>query len=95
MALTVADVAKHLRYDDGLYDTTDLEHIFKSAEQAVKDHIGAKFDAENYIQQRAILLMCGYFDSFRGVDKDMPSNDGFLPQPVKDLLSPYYCPLVL
>lgn len=95
MALTVDDVAEHLRYDDGLYDADDLEHIFKSAEQAVKDHIGDKFDADNYIQQRAILLMCGYFDSFRVVDKDMPSNDGFLPQPVKDLLSPYYCPLVL
>ncbi|PVZ89984.1 phage gp6-like head-tail connector protein [Serratia sp. S1B] len=95
MALTVADVVKHLRYDDGLYDTDDLNHILKSAEQAVKDHVGAKYDAENFIQQRAILMLCGYYDTNRGVDKDTPSNNGFLPEPVKDHLSQYYCPLVL
>jgi len=95
MALTVNDVARHLRYDDADIVDQDLQSILDSAEQAVKDHILNKFDAENKIQQRAVLMMCGYFDENRGVNKDTPSNDGFLPQPVKDLLSRYYVPLVI
>lgn len=95
MALTVNDVARHLRYDDDDIVEQDLQSIMDSAEQAVKDHVLSKYDDENKIQQRAILMMCGYFDEHRGVGKDTPSNDGFLPQPVKDLLSPYYLPLVV
>lgn len=95
MVLTVNDVARHLRYDDDDIINADLQHVLDSAEQAVKDHVSTKFDAENKIQQRAILMMCGYFDENRGVNKDTVSNDGFLPQPVKDLLSPYYLPLVV
>jgi len=95
MALTVNDVARHLRYDDGDIVDQDLQSILDSAEQAVKDHVLTKYDAENKIQQRAVLMMCGYFDENRGVSKDTPSNDGFLPQPVKDLLSQYYVPLVV
>lgn len=95
MALTVNDVARHLRYDDGDIVDQDLQSILDSAEQAVKDHVLTKYDAENKIQQRAVLMMCGYFDENRGVSKDTPSNDGFLPQPVKDLLSRYYVPLVV
>ena len=95
MALTVNDVARHLRYDDDDIVEQDLRSIMDSAEQAVKDHVLTKYDAENKIQQRAVLMMCGYFDEHRGVGKDTPSNDGFLPQPVKDLLSKYYVPLVV
>lgn len=95
MALTVNDVARHLRYDDDDIVDQDLQYILDSAEQAVKDHVLTKYDAENKIQQRAVLMMCGYFDENRGVSKDTPSNDGFLPQPVKDLLSRYYVPLVV
>ena len=95
MALTVNDVARHLRYDDDDIVDQDLQSILDSAEQAVKDHVLTKYDAENKIQQRAVLMMCGYFDEQRGVSKDTPSNDGFLPQPVKDLLSKYYVPLVM
>lgn len=95
MALTVNDVARHLRYDDDDIIAQDLQGVLDSAEQAVKDHVQTKFDAENKIQQRAILMMCGFFDEHRSVNKDTPANDGFLPQPVKDLLSKYYKPLVL
>ncbi len=95
MGLTVNDVAHHLRYDADSVVTEDLQHLLDSAEQAVKDHILTKYDAENKIQQRAILMLCGYFDENRGVDKNTPSNDGFLPQPVKDLLNPYYVPLCI
>ncbi|AXY57274.1 phage gp6-like head-tail connector protein [Acinetobacter chinensis] len=95
MALTASDVARHLRYDDEDIVDQDLQSILDSAEQAVKDHVLTKYDAENKIQQRAILMMCGYFDEHRGVSKDTPSNDGFLPQPVKDILMRYYTPLVM
>lgn len=100
MALTVNDVIRHLHYGEGVDDVDDvviqdLQEILDSAEQAVRDHILDKFDSENKIQQRAVLMMCGYFDEHRGVSKDTPSNDGFLPQPVKDLLSKYYLPLVV
>ncbi len=77
MALTVNDVARHLRYDDDDIVALDLQSIMDSAEQAVKDHVLTKYDAENKIQQRAVLMMCGYFDEHRGVSKDTPSNDGF------------------
>lgn len=95
MALTVNDVVRHLRYDSDELIDLDLQDILDSAEQAVKDHILTKFDPENKIHQRAILMMCGYFDENRGVNKGTPSNDGFLPQPVKDLLSAYYVPLCI
>lgn len=95
MPLTTIDVARHLRYDEDDIVTQDLQSILDSAEQAVRDHILNKFDAENKIHQRAILMMCGYFDENRAVGKDTVSNDGFLPQPVKDLLSRYYVPLVI
>ena len=95
MPLTTIDVARHLRYDEDDIVTQDLQSILDSAEQAVRDHILSKFDAENKIHQRAILMMCGYFDENRAVGKDTVSNDGFLPQPVKDLLSRYYVPLVV
>lgn len=95
MPLTVNDVARHLRYEEDDIISQDLQFLLDSAEQAVKDHVCDKYDAENKIQQRAILMMCGYFDENRGVNKDTVSNDGFLPQPVKDMLSSYYVPLVL
>lgn len=95
MPLTVENVAYHLRYDLDNVIRDDLQMLLDSAEQAVKDHVLAKYDAENKIQQRAILMMCGYFDENRGVDKNTPANDGFLPQSVKDLLTPYYVPLCI
>lgn len=95
MALTVADVARNLRYDEGGYDENDMQMLLDSAEQAVKDHVGSKFDAENKIQQRAILLLCGYYDSFRNTEKEMPSNGSFLPEPILAILSPYYIPLAI
>lgn len=95
MPLTVDKVAFHLRYDLDEIIQQDLQDLLDSAEQVVKDHIKNKYDAENKIHQRAILMMCGYFDENRGVDKNTVSNDGFLPQPVKDLLNPYYVPLCI
>lgn len=95
MALTVEKVAFHLRYDLDNIVTQDLQDVLDSAEQAVKDHIKDKYDPENKIHQRAILMMCGYFDENRGVGKETVSNDGFLPQPVKNLLTSYYVPLCI
>lgn len=92
--LTVNDVARHLRYDEG-FDQEDLQMLLDTSEQAVKDHVKTKFDAENKVQQRAILLLCGYYDNYRGIEKEMPSNGNFLPEPVLALLNPYYTPLVL
>ena len=94
MALTVTDVARNLKFDDG-YDVDDLQMLLDSAEQAVKDHVKTKFDAENKVQQRAILLLCGYYDNYRNIEKEMPSNGYFLPEPVLTLLNPYYTPLAL
>lgn len=94
MALTLNDVARNLRYDEG-FDENDLQELLDTAEQAVKDHVKTNFDAENKVQQRAILLLCGYYDNYRNIEKEMPSNGSFLPEPVLALLNPYYTPLAL
>lgn len=93
MALTVTDVANHLRYDDGTYDDAQIEFDLAVGTEAVKNHIKDKFDAENVVHQKAILLLCGYYDSYRNAEKDMPTNNSFLPDPVLALLNPYYVPL--
>lgn len=94
MVLTLNDVARNLRYDEG-FDENDLQELLDTAEQAVKDHVKTNFDAENKVQQRAILLLCGYYDNYRNIEKEMPSNGYFLPEPVLALLNPYYTPLAL
>ena len=94
MALTVNDVARNLKYDEG-FDVDDLQMLLDTAEQAVKDHVLTKFDAENKVQQRAILLLCGYYDNFRNIEKEMPSNGYFLPEQILAILNPYYTPLVV
>lgn len=94
MVLTLNDVARNLRYDEG-FDEDDLQELLDTAEQAVKDHVKTNFDAENKVQQRAILLLCGYYDNYRNIEKEMPSNGYFLPEPVLALLNPYYTPLAL
>ncbi|WP_394651159.1 head-tail connector protein [uncultured Acinetobacter sp.] len=94
MALTLNDVARNLRYDEG-FDENDLQELLDTAEQAVKDHVKTNFDAENKVQQRAILLLCGYYDNYRNIEKEMPSNGSFLPEPVLALLNPYYTPLAM
>lgn len=94
MVLTLNDVARNLRYDEG-FDENDLQELLDTAEQAVKDHVKTNFDAENKVQQRAILLLCGYYDNYRNIEKEMPSNGSFLPEPVLALLNPYYTPLAM
>lgn len=94
MALTVNDVARNLKYDEG-FDVDDLQMLLDTAEQAVKDHVLTKFDTENKVQQRAILLLCGYYDNFRNIEKEMSSNGNFLPEPILAILNPYYTPLVV
>lgn len=95
MPLTVNDVIRHLKYDEGSADRDDLQSLLDVAEQAVKDHVLSKYDAENKAQQRAILLLCGYYDKYRNLEGEMPTNGSFLPQPVLVLLNPYYKPLVI
>lgn len=89
------DVIRHLKYDEGSADLEDLQDLLDAAEQAVKDHVLSKFNAENKAQRRAILLLCGYYDKYRNLEGDMPTNGSFLPQPVLALLSPYYTPLAM
>lgn len=89
------DVVRHLKYDEGSADLEDLQDLLDSAEQAVKDHVLTKFDAENKIQQRAILLLCGYYDKYRNLEGEMPSNGSFLPPQILAILNPYYTPLAM
>ncbi|MDV7379938.1 head-tail connector protein [Acinetobacter baumannii] len=93
MPLTLHDVIRHLKYDEDSADLDDLQSLLDVAEQAVRDHVLTKFDAENKAQQRAILLLCGYYDKYRNSEAEMPNNGSFLPQPVLALLNPYYKPL--
>ncbi|ENW95966.1 MULTISPECIES: head-tail connector protein [Acinetobacter] len=95
MPLTVNDVAVHLRYDIDDQTMTDLQGLLDVSTQAVHDHIKAKFDADNKVHQRAILLLCGYYDKYRNVETGMPMFGDFLPDPVRALLNPYYVPLVM
>lgn len=95
MPLTVNDLVRHLKFDADSADLEDLQDLLNAAEQAVKDHVLSKFDAENYSQRRAILLLCGYYDKYRNLEGEMPTNGSFLPQPVLALLSPYYTPLAM
>lgn len=74
MPLTVNDVIRHLKYDEGSADLDDLQSLLDVAEQAVKDHVLTKYDAENKAQQRAILLLCGYYDKYRNLEGEMPTN---------------------
>ena len=93
--LTVDDVASHLRYDLDDQITADLQRLLDASTQQVQDHVKTKFNAENKVQQLAILLLCGYYDKYRNAETGMPMFGDFLPDPVRALLNPYYVPLVL
>lgn len=95
MALTVNDIARNLNYSEGDYDENELQDLLDSSVQIVKDYIGAKYDAENKAQQRAIKLLCGYYDHHKNLEAEMQSNGCFLPDPVRTILMPYYMPLCI
>ncbi|WP_336938979.1 head-tail connector protein [Acinetobacter modestus] len=95
MTLTVDDVASHLRYDLDDQITADLQRLLDASTQQVQDHVKTKFNAENKVQQLAILLLCGYYDKYRNAETGMPMFGDFLPDPVRALLNPYYVPLVM
>lgn len=95
MPLTIEDVVRHLRYDDDDFDVNHVNRLLITSTEAVKNHIKTKFDTENMVQQHAILLLCGYYDNYRNVEKNMEINGRFLPDPVLALLNPYYVPLVM
>ena len=95
MPLVVNNVAIHLRYDLDDQTMTDLQRLLDVSVEAVKNHVKTKFDADNKVQQHAILLLCGYYDKYRNVENGMPMFGDFLPDPVRALLNPYYLPLVI
>lgn len=95
MSLTVQDVARHLRYEPEDADMQYLQYLLDVSIQAVQDYVmPEKFDLENKTQQHAILLLCGYYDTFRNAEKEMPSDGGQLPPQVRALLAKYYSPIV-
>lgn len=96
MPLTVNDVAIHLRYDLGDPEIdASLQRLLDVSTQQVQDHVKAKFNEDNKVQQHAILMLCGYYDKYRNAESGMPMFGDFLPDPVRAMLNPYYVPLVM
>lgn len=93
MSIVDLDTLKdHLRYDDDSNDMM-LQGYLDAADSVVLNYITDKFETEypKAIHQ-AILLLCGYWDQYRNVEKDAPVNANYLPMPVQSLLYPYRQP---
>lgn len=92
--LTLEEAKHHLRYDDDSNDAMLTAYI-AAAEATIKRYI-----TENVIVSDtpdikvAALLLVGYYDYHRNMDKDMPSDGNYLPPPVRALLWPYRQPSV-
>ena len=84
MALTVNNVAHHLRYDADSVVTEDLQHLLDSAEQMVKDHILTKYDAEN---KTARMLL-------QGACSGCPSSTATLKNGIENILKQFVPDLV-
>lgn len=92
--LTLEDAKHHLRYDDDSNDM-NLTAYIAAAESAVNHYITDEVTAESTPDIKvAVLLLVGYYDYNRNMDKDMPSDGNYLPAPVRALLWPYRQPSV-
>lgn len=90
--VTLEDAREHLRYDD-LENDIMLSAYIAGAEAAVKNYITAEVTPETTPDIRiAVLLLVGYYDQNRNIDKDTPNYGNYLPDPVRALLSPYRKP---
>lgn len=92
--VTLEEAKYHLRYDDDSNDTMLAAYI-AAAEAAINRYItdDVTADATPDIKVAALLLV-GYYDYNRNMDKDMPSDGNYLPAPVRALLWPYRQPSV-
>ena len=92
--VTLEDAKHHLRYDDDSNDM-NLTAYIAAAEAAINRYITEDVTAGATPDVRvAALLLVGYYDYNRNMDKDMPSDGNYLPAPVRALLWPYRQPSV-
>ena len=92
--VTLEDAKHHLRYDDDSNDTMLAAYI-AAAEAAINRYITEDVTAGATPDIKvAALLLVGYYDYNRNMDKDMPSDGNYLPAPVRALLWPYRQPSV-
>ena len=92
--VTLEDAKHHLRYDDDSNDM-NLTAYIAAAEATINQYITANVaSAATPDIKVAALLLIGYYDYHRNMDKDMPSDGNYLPAPVRALLWPYRQPSV-
>lgn len=92
--LTLEEAKYHLRYDDDSNDMMLMAYI-AAAEAAINRYITEDVTAGATPDIKvAALLLVGYYDYNRNMDKDMPSDGNYLPAPVRALLWPYRQPSV-
>lgn len=93
--VTLEEAKHHLRYDDDSNDMM-LQSYIAAAEAATNRYITESVVAENTPDIKvAVLLLVGYYDYHRNMDKDMPSDGNYLPAPVRALLWPYRKPTAI
>lgn len=93
--VTLEDAKHHLRYDDDSNDVMLTAYI-AAAESAVGQYITKTVTAADTPDIKvAVLLLVGYYDFHRNMDKDTPSDGNYLPAPVRALLWPYRQPTAL
>lgn len=92
--VTLDEVKHHLRYDDDANDTS-LNIYINAAESAINHYITETppVTAAADIKVAALMLI-GWFDDNRSIDKDTPTNGNYLPPPVVTMLYPYRRPTV-
>ena len=92
--VTLEDARHHLRCDDESNDTMLVSYI-AAAEATINRYITGAVEATATPDIKvAALLLIGYYDYHRTMDKDMPSDGNYLPAPVRALLWPYRKPTV-
>ena len=92
--VTLEEAKHHLRYDDDSNDMMLTAYI-AAAEAAINRYITDDVTADATPDIKvAVLLLVGYYDYNRNMDKDMPSDGNYLPAPVRALLWPYRQPSV-
>lgn len=93
--VTLEDAKHHLRYDDDSNDIMLTAYI-AAAEAAVKRYITETVTANDTPDIKvAVLLLVGYYDLHRNIDKDTPDDGNYLPPPVRTLLWPYRKPTAI
>ena len=93
--VTLEEAKHHLRYDDDSNDPMLMAYI-AAAEAAINRYITDDVTADATPDIKvAVLLLVGYYDNHRNMDKDMLSDGNYLPAPVRALLWPYRQPTAL